>query len=231
MARYNRSTVLVVGLGRFGSALALELEEMGHEVLAVDAREQVVQSIASQVTHAVVADATDVEVLRSLGAPDLRHAIVAIGENTEASILCTAALAELEVADLWAKANTESHARILQLVGADHVVFPERETGRRIAHQITGQMLDYIDIDDDFALVETGVPEPLQGKTLAEAQIRARYGVTVVALKPEHGLFTYTSPDSVLDGTLLVAGSKKDVERFAQDAPAAARARVAKRSV
>lgn len=228
MARYHRSTVLVVGLGRFGSALALELEDIGHEVLAVDAREQVVQALASQVTHAVVADATDVEVLRSLGAPDLRHAIVAIGENTEASILCTAALAELEVADLWAKANTESHARILTLVGADHVVFPERETGRRIAHQVTGQMLDYIDIDDDFALVETGVPEQLAGMTLTEAQIRARYGVTVVALKPPDGLFSYTAPDTVLGGTLLVAGAKKDVERFAQDAPAAQNPRTSK---
>lgn len=228
MARYHRSTVLVVGLGRFGSAVALELEEIGHEVLALDAREHVVQALASQVTHAVVADATDVEVLRSIGAPDLRHAIVAIGENTEASILCTAALAELEVGDVWAKANTESHARILKLVGADHVVFPERETGRRIAHQVTGQMLDYIDIDDDFALVETGVPEHLAGKTLAEAQIRARYGVTVVALKPEDGLFSYTAPDTVLGGTLLVAGSKRDVERFAQDAPASQNPRLGK---
>jgi len=219
LARYHRSTVLVIGLGRFGSAVALELEKIGHEVLAVDAREQLVQSFASRVTHAVVADATDVEVLRSLGAPDLRHAIVAIGENTEASILCTAALAELEVSDIWAKANTQSHSRILTLVGADHVIFPERETGRRIAHQVTGHMMDYIEIDEDFALVETGVPKDLVGKTLIEAQIRARYGVTVVALKPASGRFTYTAPDTVLEGTLLVAGSKDDVERFASDAP------------
>lgn len=221
MAKYHRSTVLVIGLGRFGSAVALELEKIGHEVLAVDSREQIVQSFASRVTHAVVADATDVEVLRSLGAPDLRHAVVAIGENTEASILCTAALAELEVPDVWAKANTQSHARILTLVGADHVVFPERETGRRIAHQVTGHMMDYIEIDDDFALVETGVPKTLVGKTLVEAQIRAAYGVTVVALKPAEGRFSYTAPDTVLEGTLLVAGSKVDVERFAQDAPSA----------
>lgn len=219
MAKHNRSTVLVIGLGRFGSALALELEELGHEVLAVDDREHVVQSFSGRITHVVVADATDIEVLRSLGAQNVRHAVVAIGENIEASILCTGVLTELEVDDVWAKANTESHARILTLVGADHVIFPERDTGRRIAHQVTGQMLDYIDIDDDFALVETGVPGPLRGRTLAEAQIRARYGVTVVALKPDAGRFTYTDPGTVLEGTLLVAGAKKDVERFAADAP------------
>lgn len=219
MAKHNRSTVLVVGLGRFGSALALELEELGHEVLAVDSREHVVQSFSGRITHVVVADATDIDVLRSLGVQDLRHAVVAIGENVEASILCTGVLSELEVEDVWAKANTESHARILKLVGADHVVFPERDTGRRIAHQVTGQMLDYIDIDEDFALVETGVPTSLRGHTLGQAQIRSRYGVTVVALKPDRGRFTYTDPDTVLQGTLLVAGAKKDVERFAADAP------------
>lgn len=219
MANYKRSTVLVVGLGRFGSSLALELEKLGHEVLAVDSREKMVQSFAGQITHAVVADASDIEVLRSLGVQHLKHAVVAIGENIEASILCTGVLTELDVEDVWAKANTESHARILELVGANHVVFPERDTGRRIAHQVTGQMLDYIDIDEDFALVETSVPESLLQRTLADAQIRARYGVTVVALKPKGGRYTYTGPDTVLQGTLLVAGSKNDVERFAADAP------------
>ncbi len=219
MARDKRSTVLVVGLGRFGSALALEMEALGHEVLAIDERESKVQRYAGQVTHAVVADATDVEVLRSLGVPSLAHAVVAIGEDIEASILCTGALTELKVPDVWSKANTESHARILKLVGSHHVIFPERDMGRRLAHQVTGQMLGYIDIDDNFALVETSVPEAELGRTLGEAQLRARYGVTVVAVKPKRRGYTYTTPDTVLEGTLLVAGSKQDVERFAENAP------------
>jgi trk system potassium uptake protein TrkA len=209
----------VVGLGRFGSALALELEALGHEVLAVDERENVVQSFASDITHAVVADATDVDVLRGLGVADLDHAVVAIGEDIEASILCTGVLSELEVRDVWAKANTESHARILRLLGADHVIFPERDTGQRIAHQVMGRMRGYVEIDDNFALVEVGVPDEVRGQTLVEAQLRARYGVTVVAVKPERGLYRYTAPDSLLEGRLLVAGAKADVERFAERAP------------
>ena len=217
----TQSTVLVVGLGRFGSSLALELESLGHEVLALDSREAVVQEWAAQVTHAVVADATDHDTLLSLGVADLAHAVVAIGEDVEASILATAALGELGVADVWAKATSASHARILGLVGATHVVFPERDSGRRLAHQVTGRMLDYIEIDDDFVLVETGVPEAVRGKTLAEAQLRSTFGVTVVSVKPDGGRYTYATPESVLSGHLLVAGAKPDVERFAAAAPVA----------
>jgi trk system potassium uptake protein TrkA len=215
----TRSTVLVVGLGRFGSSLALELESLGHEVLAIDSREAMVQQWAPRVTHAVVADATDHDTLLSLGVGDLAHAVVAIGEDVEASILTTAALSELQVPDVWAKANSASHARILGLVGASHVVFPERDSGRRLAHRVTGKMLDYIEIDDDFVLVETGVPDAVRGQTLGEAQLRAAYGVTVVSVKPEGGRYTYTTPESVLEGRLLVAGAKADVERFAASAP------------
>lgn len=210
-------TILVVGLGRFGSAIAAELETLGHEVLAVDESEEVVQRFASSVTHAVSADATDPAVLVSLGVADMAHAVVAIGDDIEASILCTAAIADLGVADVWAKAITEPHARILERVGATHVVFPERDMGQRVAHQVTGQMIDYIQIDEHFALVETRAPLAEVGRTLAEAQLRARYEVTVVSVKPAGGSFTYTTPDTVLEAgsVLLVAGPKAAVERFA----------------
>ncbi len=210
-------TILVVGLGRFGAAIAAELEALGHEVLAVDESEVVVQRFASRVTHAVSADATDPDVLVSLGVPDLAHAVVAIGDDMEASILCTAAIADLGVADIWAKAITEPHARILERVGATHVVFPERDMGVRVAHQVTGQMLDYIQIDDHFALVETFAPKAELGKTLEQAQLRRRHEVTVVSVKPVGGTFTYTTPDTVLEegSVLLVAGPKEAVERFA----------------
>jgi trk system potassium uptake protein TrkA len=216
--RTVHKAVLVVGLGRFGGAVALELEVLGHEVLAMDSSESIAQSFATRVTHVVSGDATDLDVLRGLGVANFAHAVVAIGDNIEASILCTAALADLGVAEIWAKAITTSHARILERVGATKVVFPERDMGIRLAHQVTGQMIDYIEIDEDFALVETGPPTDEVGKTLQEAQLRARYGVTVVSIKPAEGTFTYATPDSVLQegAVLLVAGEKAAVERFAR---------------
>lgn len=210
-------TILVVGLGRFGSSLALELEDLGHEVLAIDSSEALVQRYAEGVAHAVSADATDPHVLVSLGVGDLSHAVVGIGNDIEASILCTAAIADLGVPDIWAKAITEPHARILERVGATHVVFPERDMGTRVAHQVTGQMIDYIQIDEDFALVETHAPSKEVGKTLMEAQLRQRYEVTVVSAKQPGGTFTYTTPETVLSAgsILLVAGPKQAVEHFA----------------
>ena len=215
--RRGTRTILVVGLGRFGSSLAIELEALGHEVLAVDASESMVQRFAADVAHAVSADATDPHVLVSLGVGDLSHAVIGIGNDIEASILCTAAIADLGVPDIWAKAITEPHARILERVGATHVVFPERDMGTRVAHQVTGQMIDYIQIDEDFALVETHPPAGEVGKTLMEAQLRQRYEVTVVSAKPPGGSFTYTTPETVLVGgsVLLVAGPKGAVEKFA----------------
>lgn len=210
-------TVLVVGLGRFGSALALNLEELGHEVLGVDTSARIVQNFSGRIAHVAEADATSDVALVSLGSKDLQHAVVAIGDDVESSVLCTAALADLGVPDIWAKANSAAHARILGRVGAHHVVFPEDEMGKRVAHQVTGQMIDYIEIDESFALVETRPPRKLIGKTLVEADIRKGFGVTVVSIKPFGGEYTYTTPDTVLsDGSVvLVAGPSKDVERFA----------------
>ncbi|MCB0958523.1 MAG: TrkA family potassium uptake protein [Acidimicrobiales bacterium] len=215
--RKRRETILVVGLGRFGSAVALELESLDHEVLVIDPSEQLVQRYASQVTHAVEGDATDPDTLLSLGVDELRHAVVAIGDDMEASILATAAIADLGVENVWAKAATASHASILERVGADHVVFAERDMGRRVAHRVTGQIIDYIQIDDDFALVETGPPSDELGRTLGEAQLRQRYDVTVVSIKPAGGHFTYATPETVLapEAILLVAGTNAAVERFA----------------
>ncbi|CAN5516686.1 TrkA family potassium uptake protein [soil metagenome] len=223
MADRSRSratgTVLVVGLGRFGLAAATELEALGHEVLAIDEHEPTVQANAEHVTHAVSADATDADVLVSLGVGELRHAVIAIGDDLEASILATAAIADLGVTDIWAKASSAAHARILERVGATHVVFPERDMGTRVAHQVMGKVLDYVQIDEDFALVETLAPVAELGRTLQEAALRARYAVTVVAVKPPGGSFTHTTLDTVLEegAVLLVAGPTAAVERFAAE--------------
>jgi trk system potassium uptake protein len=212
------SQILVVGLGRFGSALAQELVALGFEVLGVDGSARRVQEQAEHLTHVVEADTTDPAVLRQLGAADFHTAVVGIGTDVEASILTTSGLVDLGVPAIWAKAVTESHGRILERIGAHHVVFPEHDMGQRVAHLVTGRVLDWFQLDESFAIVETGVPADLVGKTLADAAIRARHGVTVVSVKPAGEGFTYATADTVLaEGDLLViAGTPHEAEAFAQ---------------
>lgn len=214
----RRGEILVVGLGRFGRALADTLIALGHEVLGVDRDARVVQRASAMLTHVVEADTTDADVLRQIGAADFSHAVVAIGTALEASILTTAALADLNIPDIWAKALTDDHARILERVGAHHVVFPEHEMGARVAHLVTGRMLDFIELDENFALVETRAPEEMVGRTLGEMGVRGRYGVTVVCIKHRGGSFTYATADTVVEkgDLLLVAGATAQAERFAE---------------
>ena len=208
--------MLVIGLGRFGGRLAVELVALGHDVVGVDSDPQIVQEYAPLLTRALSADTTNPEVLRQLGATDFNHVVVGIGD-VEASILTVAELVALGVTDVWAKAVTEAHQRILQKVGASHVVLPEHEMGRRIAHKVTGKVVDYVELEGDFALIETRVPAYLFGKTLIQADLRARHGVTVVFIKPENGRFANAVADSVLtEGSMvLVAGDTAAVEAFA----------------
>jgi len=209
--------VAVIGLGRFGGAVAAEMERLGFEVLGIDGDGGRVQYYADMLTHVVQADATDETVLRQLGVPDFRFAVVGIGNDVEASILTTAALADLGVPDIWAKAITRSHGRILERVGAHHVVFPEHDMGHRVAHLVGGRKIDWFLLDEDFAMVEAMVPNSLAGQTLGDLAIRARFGVTVVCVKPEGEGFTYATPDTVLEkgAVLLVAGPPRQAEAFA----------------
>lgn len=211
-------TIAVMGLGRFGGSLALTLREMGHEVLGIDRNAALVARFADELTTVAEADSTDAEVLRQLGVDELPHAVVAIGSHLEASVLTTAALTDLEVPDIWAKAVTDEHARILERVGAHHVVRPEMEMGRRVAHLVTGQAVEYMRLDDAWALVETRAPVALVGRSLGQAQLRQRYGVTVVCIKPTGGAFTYATADTVVTegDLLLVAGPIPEAEAFAE---------------
>ena len=213
----HEGEVLVIGLGRFGSALAHTLVEMGYEVLGVDGDAERVQEHAGVLTHVVQADATSERALRQLGAADTVTAVVCIGTDIESSVLSTTALVDLGVRNIWAKAITGAHGRILQRVGAHHVVFPEAEMGNRVAHLVTGSMLEYIALDDNFVLVETRVPRKVVGMTLGEASLRAKFRVTVVCVKPEQGAFTYAERDTVLGerDLIVVAGHREDVELFA----------------
>ncbi len=213
----HRGEIVVIGLGRFGSALASTLIEMGHEVLGLDADEARVQQHADMLTHVAQADTTSERTLRQLGVADAVTAVVAIGADIEASVLTTGALVDLGVPNIWAKALTESHGRILQRVGAHHVVFPEAEMGSRVARLLTGSLIEYVALDDDFVLIETQVPRNLAGKRLGDTDLRAHYKVTVVCIKPEGHAFTYAESATVLGehDLIVVAGHRGDIERFA----------------
>lgn len=182
--------VLVVGLGRFGSALAETLMDLGFEVLGVDSDPRNVQHSADRLTHVVEADATDEEAMRQLGAADFGRVVVGIGTDLEASILTTALLSGFGVPDIWAKAITVAHGRILERVGAHHVVYPEHDMGRRVAHLLSGRMTEFVQLDEGFALVELRPPGQIVGRSLTDSQLRTRYGITVVCIKPEGGSFT-----------------------------------------
>ncbi len=220
MASGSSSPILVIGLGRFGGALAETLMNLGHEVLAVDADPKRVQDFAGRLTHVVEADSTSEEALRQLGAGEFELAVVAIGTHIEANILTTSLLVDLGVKTIWAKAITRSHGRILERVGATRVVFPEHDMGERVAHVVSGQMINYIEFDDGYALVETSPPAALVGKTLGESQIRKKFGVTVVSIKRRGEDFTYATAETVIrpDDLLIVAGKTKQTERFAIEA-------------
>jgi trk system potassium uptake protein TrkA len=209
--------VLVVGLGRFGTALATTLMDLGHEVLGVDSDAENVQRNADLLTHVVEADGTDEEVMRQLGAGEFGRAVVGIGTDLEASILTASVLASLAVPDIWAKAITVPHGRILERVGAHHVVFPEHDMGRRVARLVTGRMIEFVQLDEGFALIELKPPRQIVGRSLGDAQVRSRYGITVVCIKPEGGKFTYATPDTVPgpNDILVVAGETDRAERFA----------------
>lgn len=211
------SRVTVIGLGRFGGSLARELVVRGSEVLGIDSDPARVQRYSDELTHTAVADTTDRDALEQLGVPDFRHAVVSIGTDLESSILTTSLLSDFEIPSIWAKATSRQHGRILERVGAHHVVLPEHDMGERVAHLVTGRMLDYIEFEEDFAMVKTLAPSSIVGRSLADTGLRRTFGITVVAIKHRGEDFTYASLETVVrDGDILiVAGRTTDVESFA----------------
>ena len=211
-------SIAVLGLGRFGAAVAQELVRLGYDVLGVERSESIVQTYSRSLTLVVEADSTNLDALRQLGVDEMSHAIVAVGSDMEGSILTTAALDELGVPNIWAKAVSKQHGRILERVGAHHVVYPEHDMGHQVAHMIGGRMLDWFQLDERFALVETVVPKELVGQNLAQSGVRERWNVTVVCVKPVDGSFTYATVDTVLQrgDLLVVAGETESAEAFAR---------------
>lgn len=212
----NHEPVLVIGLGRFGSSVARSLVQLGHEVLAVDERPEIVQKSSDDFTHVLSADSTDTDALRQIGAEHFDIAVVGIGDDIEASVLTVLSLVELGIHEVWAKAVNAKHARILEQVGATHVVRPESAMGERVAHMVTGTMIDYIEFDDGFAIARTRAPETSWDRTLEETGLRRKYDVTVVGVKRRGQDFTYARPETSIlkSDELIVCGATEKVENF-----------------
>lgn len=190
---------IVIGLGKFGSQAAKRLYELGCDVLAIDRNSELVQPISNQVTQAVVADARDKEVLRALGAKDFECAIVAIGDDLADSVLATMNLKELGVPYIVCKASDETHRQVLMKLGADKVVIPEMEHANRLAKNLSSQnVLDYIELSEEYAIIEVSAPKSWQGKTLKELNVRAKLGVNIIAVKREGQINVSPTADFVI---------------------------------
>ncbi|WP_374720050.1 potassium channel family protein [Parageobacillus toebii] len=207
----------VIGLGRFGSSLATTLHQAGNEVLAIDRNEERIEEYKDHVTYAVVADSTDEEALKSVGVRNFDAVIVAIGDDIQASILTVLILKELGVKKVVAKAINQRHGQVLYKVGADWVVFPERDMGERVATQLMSpNVLDYIELAKDYSIEEVKVHPSMIGKNLRELNLRARFNITVIAIISDGKVSISPSPDrTIKEGDILVViGENKDLDRF-----------------
>ncbi|MER7459503.1 TrkA family potassium uptake protein [Micromonospora sp. NPDC126480] len=213
----ERSGIVVIGLGRFGSHLAGSLVRQKNQVLAIDRDAAPVQRWSAQLDRVVQADATQEGVLQQLGVADIERAVVAIGDSVEASVLTVLALVEMGVPQIWARATSSRHAKILSSVGSHHVIFPEREAGERVAHLIVSKMLDFIEFGDDFAIAKVLAPQSMTGRPLAELRPADRYGVRVVGVRLPNEEFRYATDDTVAvpGSMLIVEGSIDKVQQFA----------------
>lgn len=211
---------VVIGIGRFGSALAERLCELGHEVLVIDKDEEVIQRISDKVTHAISADATDEKVLKSLGVRNFDVGVVAIGADIESSIITTLMLKEIGLSYVVAKAMNEQHAKVLLKIGADRVVFPERDMGTRVAHNlIATNILDFIELSPEYSIIEFAVLPAWVGKSLKELNVRVKHGINVVAVKNENNdqyINVSPSPDKDFQegDVVVVIGSNEDLRKL-----------------
>jgi trk system potassium uptake protein TrkA len=209
---------VVIGLGRFGKSLALELVDDGVEVLGVDSDAKTVQSLAGRLTHVVEADSTSEDAMRQVGVHEFDRAVVGVGTDIEASILTASVLLTLGVPNVWSKAISAAHARILTQIGVHHVVRPEHDMGKRVAHLVRGRMLDYIEFDDGYAIVKTRPPRSIYNVPLGQTHIRSKYGVTIVGVKRAGHDFTHATAETVVmqHDLIIVSGPRENVERFSE---------------
>ncbi|WP_347550573.1 TrkA family potassium uptake protein [Pseudalkalibacillus hwajinpoensis] len=207
----------VIGLGRFGGSICKSLSQQGMEVLAIDMDEDKVNEFSSVATHAVIADSTDESVLKNLGIRNFDHVIVAIGDNIQSSILTTLILKELGVSKITVKAQNDYHEKVLNKIGADKIVHPERDMGVRIAHNIiSNSVLDYLELSDEHSIVELIANSRMDNKTIIELDIRAKYGANIVAIKKGEEIIVSPQADQKIykGDILIVIGSDQDINRM-----------------
>ncbi|MFP3663987.1 MULTISPECIES: potassium channel family protein [Priestia] len=207
----------VIGLGRFGGSICKTLSDQGMEVLAIDIDEEKVNEYANVASHAVVGDSMDEAVLKSLGIRNFDHVIVAIGDNIQASILTTLILKELGVEKITVKAQNDYHAKVLSKIGANFIVHPERDMGRRIANNmISNSVLDYLELSEEHSIVELVASKRMAGNTLIELDIRAKYGINIVAIKRDRDIIVSPqASETIQEGdVLIVIGADADINRF-----------------
>lgn len=213
-----KKTFIVIGCGRLGSSIALKLVDMGADVMIVDKHEETVQAMSSKVTSAVQADATDENALRSLGIRNFDTAIVCIGEDIQSSILVTMMIKELGIKNVVAKAQSETHAKVLYRIGADRVVFAEREMGIRVAKSLMSgsNVMDFIEFTPDYSVMEIAPLTEWVGRSLVQLSLRAKYGINVIAIRRGMAVNISLSGDDELrtGDVMIVIGHNKDIEKI-----------------
>ncbi|MDI6772515.1 MAG: TrkA family potassium uptake protein [bacterium] len=211
------SEFAVIGMGRFGRSVATTLHQLGHRVLAIDENEEALRHIADDVTHAVQLDSTDSEALQGVGIANMDAVVVAIGAAIQESILTTLILKELGCKKIVAKASNDLQGKVLERIGADAVIYPERDMGVRIAHTLSSPgVLDYIEISPTFSIEELSVPERLVGQTLGRLDLKARFGVSVLLIRRDSQLLISPDPEIGLQAgdVLVVVGENRQLTKL-----------------
>jgi trk system potassium uptake protein TrkA len=210
----------VIGLGRFGGSVCKELYKMGHQVLAIDNNDTKVNEFAAFSTHAVIADATDEKSLQSLGIRNFEYVIVAIGDDIQSSILTTLVLKELDVQNVWVKAQNIYHHKVLDKIGADRIIHPEQDMGIRIAqHIVSEKIVDYIELSDEYSIMELLATKKIHNRSLVDLDVRAKFGCTILAIKRGEDINVSPSPDDTIyeKDVLIMIGHKNDLKRFEEE--------------
>ena len=213
----KKKQYIVFGIGRFGGSVARTLQSLGAEVLAVDRGEDTIQEISQHVSYAVCADVSNPEAYESFAMNEMDGAVICVTESIETSIICAMTCKEYGIPQIYAKARNDMHARILEKIGVDKVIYPEKDMGIRMAkHIIADNFIDWIDLSDDFSLVEMKIPKEWIGKTLSDMKLRKNHNINVIGTRTEKGIVLNPDPDEPLPGDriVLVSGSAKDLAKF-----------------
>lgn len=214
----RRKQFAVIGLGRFGGSLIKELIAMGHEVLAIDTDEEKVEDFVDIATHAVQADSTDEAVLRKLGITSFDVVVVSIGQNLQANILTAITLKEMGVKKVIAKAQTALHGKVLEKIGTDVVIYPERDMAIKLAHSFVHNVMNQIDLSSEYSIVEILAPKEFVGKSLAQMEVRTKMNVAVIAIKHDEEISVPPDPDQIIQerDILVVAGENKNINKISE---------------